>query len=91
MAKNKQMDVDGDGSGGGSRGASEPKRKNRGSSGANRTNENGYSDRNQRDESAKILDLGTYTDAANTVIQTMSATQDAVKNLAQQYKTRQGD
>lgn len=90
MARNKQIDVDGDESESGSYGGSEPKRKKgKGYSSANRTNTKGHSNGNPRGaESAATLDLGVYTDAANMVIQSMSATQNAMKDLAQLYTTQ---
>lgn len=89
MARNKQIDGEADESESGSYGGSEAKRKkNKGKSSTNRANTNSHNDRNRRDaESATILDLGVYTDAANMAIQNMLATENAMKNLAYLYAT----
>jgi chromosome segregation ATPase len=87
MARNKQMDVDGDENGSGSHGRESKRTKSKGPT-ANRHDTIGHSNGNQKNaESPKILDLGEYTNTANTAIRSMLATQDVMKDLAQLYAT----
>jgi chromosome segregation ATPase len=84
MARNKQMDV-GDENGSGNHGRESKRTKSRGLS-ANRNGTIGHSNGNQRNaESERILDLGAYTNTANTAIRSMLATQNAMNDLAQLY------
>jgi chromosome segregation ATPase len=86
MARSKQMDVDGDESGG-SHGRESKRTKSKGPR-ANRSHTIGHSNGNQRNaEAERILDLGAYTNTANTAIRSMLATQNAMNDLAQLYAT----
>jgi chromosome segregation ATPase len=87
MARNKQMDVDGDESGSSSHGRESKRTKSKEPS-ANHSDTIGHSKGSQSNaESERILDLGAYTNTANTVIRSMLATQKAMNDLAQQYAT----
>ncbi|KAE9373701.1 hypothetical protein N431DRAFT_465980 [Stipitochalara longipes BDJ] len=85
MAKNKQMDVDGDGNS--SHGRESKRTKSKGPS-SNRSDTIGHNNGNQRNaESERILDLGAYTNTANTAIRSMLAAHHALDDLAQLYAT----
>lgn len=87
MARNKQMDVDGDESGSSSHGRESKRTKSKGPR-ANRSDTIDHSNGNRRNaESERILDLGPYTNTANTAIRSMLATQNAMNDLAQLYAT----
>ncbi|KAH6664029.1 hypothetical protein B0J14DRAFT_644456 [Halenospora varia] len=83
----KQMEIGRDESG--SHHGSELKKKNKSKghgSGFDSNSHTGGIRPNPKDsESTTILDLGAYTDAANTAVQSMLATQDTMKSLADLY------